>query len=139
MIPFTHPFSAIMSSPLGRDISQLLGQDVPGPSIPAVNILETPDHYVISIRVPGFSKDELTISCEKDVLTVTGKKARNTNATQERFLRREFTSDDISRSFRLPATVRTADITAEQHDGILHVKVPKAQVQRPPVRTINIA
>lgn len=136
---YVHPFNSLMNGMIGRDISQLFGHDDVGHSTPRVNITETPEKFVVSLRVPGFAKDELKISTEKDTLTVKGEKAPAGTAENERFLRREFQTSTFSRSFQLPETVKLDAISAEHVNGILSVSIPKSEPAKPVTREINIA
>jgi len=104
-----------------------------------VNITETPEKFVVSLRVPGFAKDELKISAEKDTLTVKGEKSTSASTENERFLRREFQAGSFSRSFQLPETVRVEGITAEHVNGVLSLSIPKSEPARPEAREISIA
>ena len=136
---FAHPLNDLMSGFFGRDISQVFGNDDLPSSMPRVNITETPEKFVVSLRVPGFSKDELKISTEKDTLTIKGDKSVTTNAENERSLRREFHAVSFTRSFQLPETVKPDAITAEHVDGVLSVSIPKAEPAKPVTRDISIA
>ena len=136
---FVHPFNDMLGGVLGRDISQFFGHDDLGQFTPRVNITETPEKFVVSLRVPGFTKDELKIRTEKDTLTVKGEKVSNTANENERFLRREFQASSFSRSFRLPETVKIEGIQAEHVHGVLHVSIPKTEPAKPVSREISIA
>jgi len=134
-----HPFSDLVNGMFGRDISQFFGHDDLGHSTPRVNITETPEKFVVSLRVPGFTKEELKISTEKDTLTVKGEKSSSTNTENERFLRREFQTAAFTRSFQLPETVKLDAITAEHVHGVLKVSIPKSEPAKPVTREISIA
>ncbi|HRF80837.1 MAG TPA: Hsp20/alpha crystallin family protein [Flavobacteriales bacterium] len=136
---FVHPFSDLVNGMFGRDISQFFGHDDLGHFTPRVNITETPEKFVVSLRVPGFAKEELKISTEKDTLTVKGEKSSSTNTENERFLRREFQTAAFTRSFQLPETVKLDAITAEHVHGVLNVSIPKSEPAKPVTREINIA
>ncbi|HPF89813.1 MAG: Hsp20/alpha crystallin family protein [Flavobacteriales bacterium] len=136
---FAHPFNDLMSGFFGRDISQVFGNDDLPSSMPRVNITETPEKFVVSLRVPGFSKDELKISTEKDTLTIKGDKTTTQKDENERSLRREFHTASFARSFQLPETVKADAITAEHVDGVLNVSIPKAEPAKPVTREISIA
>ena len=136
---FVHPFSDLVNGMFGRDISQFFGHDDLGHFTPRVNITETPEKFVVSLRVPGFTKEELKISTEKDTLTVKGEKSSSTNTENERILRREFQTAAFTRSFQLPETVKLDAITAEHVHGVLNVSIPKSEPAKPVTREINIA
>ncbi len=133
-----HPFVNLMTDAFGQDISQFFGNDELQQTTPKVNITETPARFTISLTVPGFSKDQISVTSEQDVVTVKAEKAETKTDEGERFLRREFHSNAFSRSFRLPDTVNAEGITAEQVDGVLRIHVPKAEPTKPVSRTIAI-
>ncbi|MCC6542331.1 MAG: Hsp20/alpha crystallin family protein [Flavobacteriales bacterium] len=135
---FAHPFTDLVSGVFGKDISQFFGHDDLAMVSPRVNITETPEKFVVSLRVPGFAKDELKISTDKDTLTVKGEKTTSTNTEQERFLRREFHASAFSRSFHLPDSVSPDAISAEHVNGVLHVSIPKSEPAKPVSREITI-
>ncbi len=130
-----HPFGGFF----GRDISQLFGHDDLTQLTPRVNITETPEKFVVSLRVPGFAKEELKVSAEQDILTVKGEKSSSSSTENERFLRREFQASSFSRSFQLPEAVRIEAITAEHVNGVLNLSIPKSEPAKPQTREINIA
>lgn len=136
---FVHPFNDLFGGVLGRDISHFFGHDDLGQFTPRVNITETPEKFVVSLRVPGFSKDELKISTEKNTLTVKGEKTSSASHENERVLRREFQASTFSRSFSLPETVKLDAISAEHTNGVLNVSIPKTEPAKPMTREINIA
>lgn len=137
--PFAHPFNDLMSGFMGRDISQFFGHDDVAHVSPKVNIVETPEKFIISMLVPGFSKEQLKITAEKDVLTVKAEKAENAMAENERFTRREFQTGAFSRSFKLPNTVDADAISAEQVNGVLQISIPRVEPAKPATRDISIA
>ncbi len=136
---FVHPFTDLVNGMFGRDISHFLGHDDVGHATPRVNITETPEKFVVSLRVPGFAKEELKISAEKNTLTVKGEKSSTATSENERVLRREFQAATFSRSFQLPETVNFDAITAEHVNGVLNVSIPKIEPAKPVTREINIA
>lgn len=137
-LSFAHPFNDLIGGVFGRDISQFFGHDDLGHFTPRVNIVETPEKFVVSLRVPGFTKDELKISTEKNTLTVKGEKTATPSNENVRFLRREFQTSTFGRSFSLPETVDPDAITAEHTNGVLHVSIPKTEPAEPVTREINI-
>lgn len=136
---FAHPLNDLIGGVFGRDISQFFGSDDLGHFTPRVNITETPEKFVVSLRVPGFAKDELKISSEKNTLTVKGEKTASASNENERFLRREFQASTFSRSFSLPETVSLDAIRAEHANGVLSVSIPKTEPAKPVTREISIA
>lgn len=136
--PVQHPFNELMSGLFNKDIGQLIGQDEPTLAKPRVNITETPEAYLISLSVPGFSKEQLKISTEKDTLTINGEHAEEALNENERYTRREYKTASFSRSFRLPELVDLDGITADHTNGTLAVRIPRTQPVKPATRAIQI-
>lgn len=106
----------------------------------AVNVAENDDAFRIELAAPGRDKADFHIEIENDVLTVQA----NTDATEstkgETFVRKEFVTTEIKRTFNLPETVNATAITAEYLNGILTVKLPKKEEAKPqPARKVEIA
>ncbi len=136
--PYHRPLNDLLNLTIGRDISQFFGHDDVATPSPKVNITETPKEFVISLLVPGYTKDKLKITAEKETLTVKGEKTEYALGENERFTRREFQVGDFTRSFHLPATVDIASVHAEQVDGVLHVHIPRVEPAKPAVHDITI-
>ncbi len=91
----------------------------------AANISESDDHFRIDLSVPGFSREVIRISLEKNVLTV--KSEKNNGGEEITYLRREFGTTDFERRFILPKHVDTEKITASAENGILGILIPKKE------------
>ena len=90
---------------------------------PRANVEETDDGYRIHAEAPGFKKDEIKVSYDDGVLTLSGeRKAEEKNDTGAIWLQSRF-----SRSFRLPNHVEGKNITAQLEDGVLTIEAPKAE------------
>lgn len=136
--PAQHPFNELMSGLFNRDIGQLIGQDEPTLAKPRVNITETPEAYLISLSVPGFSKEQLKISTENETLTISGEHAEEALSDTERYTRREFKTASFTRAFRLPELVDLDGITADHNNGMLAVRIPRTQPVKPATRAVTI-
>ena len=90
--------------------------------IPA-NIYKNESHFVIELAAPGYSKEDFSINIEEQLLTVSAEeKVRETD--DEKFLRREFAMQGISKTFKVPKTVDVDNISAGYDKGILSVELP---------------
>ena len=96
---------------------------------PAVDVEETDDAYVVEAELPGVRREDVQVEASSGVLTITGEfKERERTGILRRRTRR------IGRfEFRttLPSSVDTEAVTASLHDGVLTVKVPKADEAKP--------
>ncbi len=92
---------------------------------PAANIQESDDKFEISLAIPGVAKEDLNISLEDNVLTVSSEKeVKNENSN---FTRREYGYSTFSRSFTLPKTIELDKIKADYKNGILEITLPKME------------
>jgi HSP20 family protein len=132
------PFSDLMSEFFGRDIGQFFGQDELRQRMPKVNIVERDDEFELHLLAPGSSKEDLKLTLENDVLTISAEKRAEELKENERYTRREFSYNAFSRSFRLPDTVDTEAIRADYVNGVLQVRIPKAAPAKPKTREIGI-
>ena len=94
---------------------------------PAANISQDGSGYVLRFDVPGVSKDEIDIDVDKGVLVVHGERKSFIEDGDEKHHRVESCSGSFSRSFRLPEDADETLITATQKDGVLTVRVPRAE------------
>lgn len=112
-----------------------------GTTIPAVNILETEDDFMVAVAAPGKSKEDFKIELDNDILTISSEeKEENKNVEQNgKYTRREFSYSTFKRVFTLPETVNSEKISATYNNGVLEISLPKreeAKVQ--PKRMIEI-
>jgi HSP20 family protein len=117
-------------------MSTLAGATTPGNGqssnwLPAVDVWETDNEVVLSFDLPGIPEDKITVELDDNVLTVSGERERTQEHTSERFYRFERRFGTFSRSVTLPAGVTESDITANYKDGVLEVRVPKPEEQKP--------
>ena len=98
----------------------------------AVNVRDDDDAFVLSAIVPGLKAEDLSIQVLEDVVRVEGKM---TNSDGE-YLVRELPTGSFRRELRLPAPLDAEKVEAGIADGILTVRLPKAESARP--RTIKV-
>jgi HSP20 family protein len=109
-------------------------------SLPAVNIAENDDSYVIEVAAPGLEKKDFSVSLENDCLTISSEKENKSEESNERYTRKEFMYHSFRRSFTLPDTVNSDKIKASHKNGILYVTVPKKdEAVVKPARQIEVA
>ena len=111
-------------------------------TIPAVNIRETNDNFVVEMAAPGMTKEDFKVELDGDLLTISSeKKSEQETKEDERFTRKEFSYQSFTRSFQLSKAVVDADnIEARYENGVLHLVIPKKEEARPkPPRQIRIA
>lgn len=136
--PHTSPLGDLMNEFLGRDIGQVFGSNELKRTVPSVNIVEREQEFELRLLAPGYSKQDLKLNMEDDLLTISAEKKDEALQESERFTRREFSHSAFSRSFKLPDTVDSNAIAATYTDGVLSIRIPKAEVSKPKAREISI-
>ncbi|MEA2062337.1 MAG: Hsp20/alpha crystallin family protein [Gemmatimonadota bacterium] len=96
-----------------------------------VDLAEKEDHYVISAELPGVKNEDLSVTVENDLLTVSAEKRDEFEGKDGSVFRRERTFGRVSRSFRLGNQVDVEKIDAEYKDGVLTVTLPKLETVKP--------
>ena len=104
---------------------------------PAMDLVETGDHFVLRADLPGMEQSDVTIELEDNVLTVSGERKPEHESKQEGFYRLERAFGSFARSLTLPKGIDPEAVTAEFTNGVLEVRVPKPEVRKP--RKIEIA
>ncbi len=112
---------------LNERFNRLAGDHAPG-WVPPVDLYETADHYVISVELPGLGRDDFEIGVQDGKVIVKGQRPPRT-ATGEQFHRVERGHGQFLRTFALPQAIDEKRITADLHDGVLSVTIPKATVR----------
>ena len=92
-----------------------------------INIREEDDAYVLSALVPGIKSDELNIQVLDDVLRIQGEY----KADENNYLVRELPNGSFTRTLRLPAPIDAEHVDANVTDGVLTLRLPKAESARP--------
>lgn len=108
--------------------------------LPATNILNNEEAFVIEMAVPGMQKSDFKIDVDNDVLTISSEENSETEKTEENYTRREFYFNSFKRSFTLPEITDSEKIVAKYKDGVLAINIPKKEEAKPkPVKFIEIA
>lgn len=101
---------------------------------PSVDVVRNDESIVLRVDLPGIKSDEVKISVQEGVLTVSGEHEEKSEEKKEHFLRRERRYGSFSRSMSLPRGVKADEIEATTDDGVLEVRVPlPAEEKKQPV------
>jgi HSP20 family protein len=97
------------------------------------DMYETDDEYVVSAALPGLKPEDLEITAQGNVLTISGetKSDESTSSEQRTYHMRESHYGRFSRQVTLPASVQTDRIQANLENGVLTLHVPKAEEVKP--------
>lgn len=111
-------------------------------TLPAVNVRETNDDYIIEVAAPGMKRDEFKVELDNNVMTISStREEKQEDQSNGEYTRREFNYQSFQRSFTLPENkVEGEKISARYMDGILHITVPKKdEAKVKPVKQISIS
>lgn len=99
-----------------------------GTWMPAIDLTETEKEFILRAEVPGVPKENLDVHLEGEVLILTGHRETKTTEKGENMLWEEREAGKFVRTLRLPKAVEATKVEAVFQDGILTVRVPKAEV-----------
>jgi len=99
--------------------------------LPAVDVFDTKDAVVLKAELAGMNPDDIEIEVDDNVLTIKGERKFEEQVDEERYYRVERRYGSFSRSLALPQGVRADDIQADYEDGVLEVRVPKVEEEKP--------
>jgi HSP20 family protein len=99
--------------------------------IPAMDVVETDEHFVLRADLPGMTENDVNIELEDNVLTVSGERKAEHEQRGEGYYRVERPSGSFSRSLTLPEGVNADAIQASFDNGVLEVRIPKPEQHKP--------
>jgi HSP20 family protein len=105
--------------------------------VPAMDLTETDDHFVLRADLPGLSEEDVNIELEEGTLTVSGERKSEHEDKREGFYRVERAFGSFSRSLTLPQGIDPESVTASFDRGVLEVRIPKPEQRKPRRIEIN--
>jgi HSP20 family protein len=135
----THPWSHLWDelSRLQREVSRQLPAALsrPGRDVPAINLWITQEGALLTAELPGVRREDLDLRVAGNVATLAGER-KNPAPEGAQYQRRECPEGRFSRTFDLPFAVEPGGVEARLADGVLHVRLPRAESDKP--RKISI-
>src|SRR5579871_6470109 len=101
------------------------------PWTPAVDIYETENELVLKADIPDVSQKDIDVRVENQTLTIAGERKFEPEESKKGYHRIERSYGNFVRSFAVPSTFDTDKISAEFHNGVLTVKLPKKEAAKP--------
>jgi HSP20 family protein len=105
--------------------------------LPAVDVFDTKEAVVLKAELAGMKPEDIQIEVEDNVLTIKGERRFAEKVEEDRYYRVERRFGSFQRSLALPQGVKADDIQASYEDGILEVRVPKAEEEQPRKITVT--
>jgi HSP20 family protein len=99
--------------------------------IPAMDLTEEGDHFVLRADLPGLRDEDVNIEVEDNVLTISGERRSEHEDRKEGYYRVERAVGRFSRSLTLPEGVDPDSIEAQFENGVLTVRIPKPEETKP--------
>jgi HSP20 family protein len=99
--------------------------------IPAMDLVETDEHFVLKADLPGLNEDDVNIEVEDNVLTVSGERKAEHEDKREGYYRVERSFGAFRRSLTLPEGVHPESVSATFDKGVLEVRIPKPEERKP--------
>jgi HSP20 family protein len=128
---------------LQADMNRLFNTAFAGPETaarrwtPALDLIEKSDGYVLRADLPGMSTDDVALTVEDNVLTLSGSRAREADGESAAHHHAERPFGSFARAISLPKGVAADAVTAAFTDGVLEIHIPKPEQAKP--RRIEIA
>ena len=119
-------FNTFFDAPTGAG-----DQGAPRRWIPAMDLVEADDRFVLRADLPGLDENDVTIEVDGDVLTVAGERKAEHEERGEGFHRIERSYGAFRRSLTLPEGVDPETVSAMFDKGVLEVRIPKPEERKP--------
>jgi HSP20 family protein len=131
----------VRPEPFSTDFNRLFNSlwETPAVSqrwVPEMDLVETDENYMLKADLPGMKQDDVSIEFSDGTLTIAGERKAEYERKEKGFFRLERSFGKFSRSLTLPDGIDSDKITAEFHDGVLEVSIPKPEQRKP--RKISI-
>ena len=99
--------------------------------IPAMDLIETGEHFVLKADLPGMTEADVNIELENNVLTISGERKTELEDKHEGYYRLERSTGAFSRSLTLPEGIDAGAVAATFDNGVLEVRIPKPEQAKP--------
>ena len=120
-------FNTVFDQPLPAGRGGLAGRQW----VPAMDLIETEDHYVLRADLPGLTDEDVNVQLQDNVLTISGERKAEHETQQDGYHRLERAFGGFSRSLTLPDGVDPNAVQAHFDRGVLEIRIPKPEQKKP--------
>ena len=99
--------------------------------IPAMDLVETDEHFVLKADLPGLAEADVNVEVEDNVLTISGERKAEHEDKREGYVRVERAFGSFRRSLTLPEGINPDAVQASFDKGVLEVRIPKPEERKP--------
>ncbi len=124
--PF-HTLQEEMDDLIGRFSADWNGEWLRGVMVPSIDVTESDNSLEVRMDVPGVKSDEINIEVTGNTLRVSGERKEEKEEKGKTYHRVERRSGSFARSLTLPCAVRDDKVSAESHEGVLTITLPKTE------------
>lgn len=110
--------------------NRIIGGGDSAPAFPAFNVWSNDDGAVITSELPGVKLEDLEITVSGKQIAIKGARKEG-EGRDVRYLRRERPAGEFSRAFELPFRIDGGKVSAKLSQGVLHIELPRAEVDKP--------
>ena len=105
-----------------------------------IEMYEDEDSVVVKMKAAGFKSEDIDISVEGKLLTITGKveEEKVEDDKKRKYYYREMSNESFSRTISLPTTIKSDSVNAEFKNGILKITMPKVEEAKPKKISISV-
>ena len=107
--------------------------------LPLVDITENDKEYLIKVELPEVKKDDVKVTVESGVLTISGERKFEREEKDKKYHRIERSYGSFTRSFSVPDDAEDSKVSAEFKDGVLTVHLAKSEKARPKSIEVKVA
>lgn len=97
---------------------------------PKVDVIDREDEVIVKAEIPGVKKEDIRVSVAANVMTIRGETKHEEKEERGDYYRCEMSRGEFSRMLTLPADVDDTKATAELHDGVLEITLPKVEAAK---------
>lgn len=105
---------------------------------PLVDIYETDEGVVLQVDLPGVNKEDVSVEVKNNLLTITGQRQIESPVDEDRYYRRERSCGMFQRSFTLRSAIAPESVKASFKNGVLTVRIPKPEEEKPKKISVSI-
>jgi HSP20 family protein len=105
--------------------------------VPAVDVKEEQDAFIIKADIPGVDPNDIEVHMENGMLTIRGSREQESREERDGYKRVERVSGNFYRRFGLPDTADADKITAKSNHGVLEIRIPKQEKVQPRKITVE--
>jgi HSP20 family protein len=106
---------------------------------PALDVYEEKDDLIVKAEIPGLTKDEIDITLDGNTLTIKGEKKKEEEVKEEDYYRCERSFGSFLRSIELPLDLKSDKVNATFKNGVLEIRLPKAETAKKNVVKVKVA